>query len=164
MAFADPLRKGSMAIDPIVGHHPLSWWQRLFTGPQVMRLSDVVNREGWERAKRHSEVRRFIQRYGTEGGRDVFGYDCWVILARQAIANLLATHSIVVTDVRFENEADLIRELGGVVIRVIRPGLEASNDFHRSERIPFTADYTVLNSDTVQILHEQIKAIVLSDS
>lgn len=39
----------------------------------------------------------------------------------------------VISDVRFHNEMDYIQQLGGIVIRINRPGIE-SNDFHSSEQ------------------------------
>src|SRR5690606_16174346 len=52
------------------------------------------------------------------GGRDV-----WVQNMRRRIASERERHAqtyIIIDDVRFENEAELIREMGGCVIRVSR--------------------------------------------
>jgi hypothetical protein len=40
---------------------------------------------------------------------------------------------IVIDDVRFQNEAKLIEDLGGILIRIVRPRSEENIDPHRSE-------------------------------
>jgi len=69
---------------------------------------------------------------GTEWGRDTIGGDLWINIAAHRIATALAAGmSVVVDDVRFDNEAELIRRLGGVVL-----GLERDNVLtidHKSE-------------------------------
>ena len=40
----------------------------------------------------------------------------------------------VVSDVRFQNEVNMIHELGGKVIKVVRPGIADPKDEHPSER------------------------------
>lgn len=74
-------------------------------------------------------VRGYLQDLG-QGVREVLGEDTWV---RAAGLYQLAPHDrVVVTDVRFRNEADAIKHLGGKVVRINRPGTEPVND-HVSE-------------------------------
>jgi hypothetical protein len=68
---------------------------------------------------------------GTEWGRDLIHPDIWVIAARAQIERY-GDADIVFDDVRFENEASMIRELGGLIIHVDRLGND-DNDRHRSE-------------------------------
>lgn len=76
--------------------------------------------------------RHALQTLGTEWGRECISPSMWVdTFARRAFACLSAGDSVVVADVRFPNEAAIIRELGGKVYRVNRPGLVA--DAHASE-------------------------------
>jgi hypothetical protein len=55
----------------------------------------------------------------------------WVNLGRERLESLLADvadniiRGIVIDDLRFDNEAELVRSLGGLVIQVERPGVEA---------------------------------------
>jgi hypothetical protein len=80
-------------------------------------------------------IRSWAQWLGTEFGRDMFGEDCWVELMEQewrrnTHPTLEGTHSpfrMVVSDVRFDNEARRIQYLGGVVIRVVRPSVKPVN-------------------------------------
>lgn len=64
---------------------------------------------------------------------------------------------IIIPDVRFDDEADKIKAEGGLLIRVIRPGLDAEDDLHESE----TAlegyngwNVTVVNDSTLEDLQE----------
>ena len=61
--------------------------------------------------------RVLMQTLGTEWGRRI-NPDCWLNVWR---SQLPVTGVVVVPDVRFENEAQAIRELGGPVVHVTRP-------------------------------------------
>ena len=81
--------------------------------------------------------REFLQNYGTEAHRDVFGEDFWVdqLLPMDLWQeNFNEADFAVIIDVRFENEAQRIRDLGGVVWYVDRPEIE-DGDEHASEQI-----------------------------
>jgi hypothetical protein len=80
---------------------------------------------------------------GTEWGRDTIGGDFWINIAAHRIATALAAGmSVVVDDVRFDNEADLIRRLGGVVLGLERDNVLAID--HKSEN-GVTADLIYRN-------------------
>ncbi|MCJ0870287.1 hypothetical protein [Streptomyces sp. AP-93] len=83
-------------------------------------LADEVDRYGWSYAKSaHPEVRAYLQRCGTEAGRNVLGANVWV----DALFGDAATWGpTVITDVRFPNEAAEIVRRGGFVINIVRPG------------------------------------------
>jgi hypothetical protein len=70
-------------------------------------------------------------------------------------------HHIVCDDVRFENEAHMIMELGGVMLRVIRPDA-ATTSTHASEggleEFPFTA--TIRNEGAVSDLHAKVDRLM----
>ena len=62
-----------------------------------------------------------MQTLGTAWGRQCIAQDFWVRLARRRIALAMAAGlNVVVDDVRFENEAQVIRELGGMVLGLSR--------------------------------------------
>lgn len=61
--------------------------------------------------------RRIMQTIGTEWGRCCIAPDLWVRIAEYQIASLLQDgRRVVVDDCRFDNEADVIRRLGGQVL------------------------------------------------
>lgn len=75
--------------------------------------------------------RSFLQRYGTEAHRDLFGEDFWVEVVKFERPDLAL---LVLTDVRYENEARAIHAVGGEVWEIQRPDLPPSDDSHPSER------------------------------
>lgn len=88
--------------------------------------------------------RHAMKTLGIEWGRDWIGDDFWLNAWREGLP---VGQPVVVDDVRFENEAQAIRDLGGVVIEIKRPGLEPSD--HRSE-CPPAAEYVVTNNGSVE--------------
>ena len=79
--------------------------------------------------------RQIMQWWGTEYRRAAQpGY--WVSKAAQHIHWLhkaLSARLIVITDVRFEDEAQLVRNLGGQIWQIKRPGCEVGSTAHVSE-------------------------------
>lgn len=77
-------------------------------------------------------VREYLQLFGTEVGREVFGDTFWV---DQALAPDLdhTGRLIIVTDCRFPNEATRVKELGGLVVRVTNGPLNTEG--HASEQV-----------------------------
>ena len=78
-------------------------------------------------------IRQLLQKFGTEVGRSIspnLWVDCFMNNYKTELEEGL-TKNWIVTDVRFENEANAIRENGGILIRINRnTGL---NDTHISE-------------------------------
>lgn len=74
-----------------------------------------------------------MQTLGTEWGRELVDENLWVTVARKQIEWLASRPAddrpdvVVISDVRFENEAEMIRELGGMVVHARRPGASAVN-------------------------------------
>lgn len=73
-----------------------------------------------------------MQTIGTEWGRDTIGPDFWTGLWQRTANDVLDNGGrVVVDDVRFDNEADVVRAVGGVVIQLQgRGGIAGS---HASE-------------------------------
>ncbi|OAM73045.1 hypothetical protein [Devosia elaeis] len=100
-----------------------------------------------------TEVQQFL---GTEFGRDFCYADLWLDLWRKRAKSILADGGKVVQEsVRFPNEAEAIRELGGLVIRVERPGVGPLSD-HVSERPPAEPDLMIHNNGTLTDLALQV--------
>lgn len=72
---------------------------------------------------------RYLQQtIGTEWGRELIARDLWV----KAVLNDRRPDMLVIDDLRFPNEYDAIREEGGQVWRIYRPGQEPTSG-HPSE-------------------------------
>lgn len=106
-------------------------------------------------------ARHLMQTLGTEWGRQCVHPDVWVMIARSRIRDLHAAgYSVVIDDCRFPNEASLIRELGGELWHVERPGITANTD-HASEGAltdPELFTHRITNDGTLQQLREQVTA------
>lgn len=83
--------------------------------------------------------RQLAQTIGTEWGRELVHPELWVLLAEQRFIEHLDEYSahswsppFVIPDVRFDNEAKMIKAHGGVVIEVRRPNVQAIAA-HKSE-------------------------------
>ena len=95
--------------------------------------------------------RHMMQTLGTEWGRHMINGDIWV----KAFARLNAGECVIVPDVRFENEAALVREHGVLIHLVGRGGIEGN---HVSENaIEFKpGDIVIDNSRDLAWLHGQV--------
>lgn len=111
--------------------------------------------------------RRAMQVIGTEVFRRAlpdmipeFVDKFWIQRMRWEYEKLYHAHMIV-PDVRFEDEAQAIRELGGYIVRVERPGAQR-RDPHPSETgvDDIKPDYTVLNEGNAADLVELGRKVV----
>ncbi|QAX94016.1 deoxynucleoside monophosphate kinase [Streptomyces phage Euratis] len=155
VAFADRLKSAALDVNPVVG----------FAGGEWIRLAHVVRLYGWEYAKAtFPETRRFLQHYGqTVRAADP---DFWIRAALPAMDAIRSLNlPIVVTDVRYRNEAHYLRSKGFKLIRVTRPngGLTGDAAKHDSETEldDFHTDLTVSNSGTTSDLSRIVDSLLL---
>lgn len=150
LAFADNIRKAVKVLNPII------------TGD--IRANDMIDSYGWEVAKSTPEMRRILQVFGTEVGRQMFGEDFWVQQVFRQMEQDNVYENFVITDVRYPNEADFIRERGGEIWRVSRSSIKAINS-HSSEtaldlydfdrHISNDKDIADLSTEIFQIMREK---------
>lgn len=70
-----------------------------------------------------------LQTLGTEWGRDCINKDLWINIAK---LKMQASENIVISDCRFDNEAEAILSMGGVVVEIVR-GDAINVNAHSSE-------------------------------
>lgn len=99
--------------------------------------------------------REFMQMLGTEFGRDCIGQHFWVGLWERAALEVLdGGGRVVVDDCRFSNEADAVRKLGGVVVRLAgRGGLSGG---HASESMDWAPDSVLVNTGSQKDLRDAV--------
>lgn len=179
--FADKLRELALEVNPLiesdyeevmsVGSSVGLWTVRRAEKSErtigYIKLKDLVDDVGYEKAKEFKAVRKFYQDEGV-AHRVVFGEDFWVDQLYKQLEATYGTYTkdlgvetfqgnVVISDCRFPNEAEFIRRMGGLVIAVDR-GLE-STDTHVSE-IPLPlnlTDGTLQNLGSVEVLHQGIE-------
>ena len=102
--------------------------------------------------------RRAMQTLGTEWGRDTFGRSFWINIIGQRIKALPAGADIVVSDVRFDNEAEMLRRLGAYIIG--REGTWTGG--HTSERglEPHLIDFVMPRSETLNDLADDVRGML----
>ena len=149
-----PLHEAMLALDPIVF---MNHWD-----DTNMRYSELIGSRGYEKAKAEfSEVRRLLQVLGTEVGRKILGEDTWIDVIEAELADAWVAdpnQPQVITGIRFPNEIDMIRSLGGDLIWVERPGFGPANG-HSSEQALDIGDfdYTLVNGGDLAGLEEIVQ-------
>lgn len=142
----------------------------LLTGvsPELFESQEFKNwkmGEEWNDNGYTMTYREFLQTLGTEAIRDSIHPNAWV---NALMADYTPDDHWVVTDVRFPNEANAIKEVGGVIVRINRPSKPPVNK-HLSEIAldQWEFDYHVENDKDIvdllmpakKILHDRIANI-----
>jgi len=73
--------------------------------------------------KKNKDTRTLLQQEGTECGRQVYGDDIWIKYFHNwtNLWKYRGIQNLIVTDVRFKNELEYIKNSGGIVIKVVSP-------------------------------------------
>lgn len=126
-------------------------------------LQQAVNNNGWDEVKQDPTVRRMLQNLGV-GARKVFGDGFWV---HEAMKSMLDTPRLdtnyVITDVRFLNEADMIRANNGQIWRIKRIGVDAVNaHISESQMDDYKVDQIFTNNGTIEDLEIMVKTRMMA--
>lgn len=155
VGFADAVKEMALAIDPYVILRSNG------IAEMPLRLSEVVQVQGWETAKGVPEVRRLLQRLGTEAGREVLGNGVWVEALQRRLFRGWGQPlggPYAVADVRFKNEAYWIKGVGQLWA-VVRPGYDG--DGHASEtaipELVKMAEVVIQNDGSLEELEQRVK-------
>lgn len=124
VGFADAVKEMALVLDPL-----LSTPENAVHDSGLAYLSNIVMALGWEEAKKIPSVRQYLQVLGTDAVRNIVGTDAWVRAAEaKVIGHLREGRNVVITDVRFPNEAAFVKSYGGTVVKIMRPDVDAVND------------------------------------
>lgn len=154
VAFADKLREVVYQLNPIVAFK--------FDGP--VYVQQVIDTYGWDKYKASEygpEVRRLLQRMGTEAGRLTMWDSIWIDTALKPYEN--SDEKIVVTDCRFPNEAEAISQRGGSLWRINRagvgPAVSPDGSIHPSETSldKYNFDVLLYNDSTLETYQENVR-------
>jgi len=106
--------------------------------------------------------RQLMQTLGTEWGRQCVHPDLWVLLAHQEwlACQRNLSKGMVVSDVRFDNEARWIKEQGGTLIEIRRHSAgQVAN--HTSEAgITVAVDHVIRNDGTIDDLYAALDEVM----
>ena len=148
-AFADKLREIVEHINPYVFRYPNA----------NMRYSQAVRGLGYELAKKNfPEIRRLLKVVGIEF-RKQLGDDIWVNFLFESIESF--ENKIVISDVRFLNEAAAIKAHGGIVVRVHKPGIGPHSDhISETELDQIETDVIIHNDGTIGELYLKLNHLL----
>jgi len=109
----------------------------------------------------NTSMRYLLQTMGTEWGRSHIDSDLWVKCEQARLEKLFPEERIVYDDVRFENEAALIRSYGGLIVHVKRPGWQ-QDDEHVSESgiVVANGDVILDNCSNLGLLLDEVLSLV----
>ena len=106
----------------------------------------------------HMTVRQFLQRLGPDCIRFGLHQDTWV---NALFSDYKQGDSWLISDTRFINEAQYVKDAGGLIIRVNRPGITPANDHYSEVELDsWKYDYVIENDGTIEDLKNKIKAIL----
>lgn len=97
-------------------------------------------------------MREILQSFGMKRREQVPGY--WV---RKVALMARSTELAVISDVRFADEAEMVKSLGGEVWRIERPGAGGDHGAdHVSEAMPFGYDRLIVNDGSMEKLADRV--------
>lgn len=153
IGFADALKQMALKINPIVNEYGVEYREELGS-------------YGSETAKdTNPNIRIFLQRLGNEA-RHTFGEGCWVDVVRDRMHRGNAFTQIeddwVISDMRYENEAEYVKGNGGWTVNVRRPGIGAANG-HISEHAldDLVYDFILDNDGRLEDLHSKVTFLLV---
>lgn len=101
-------------------------------------------------------MRRLLQLWGTEFRRDS-DPQYWIDRERESLPQ---DGNFVYTDVRFPNEYEMVRSLGGLVFRVERDGVKGNGHVSESYWPTFAHDGAIQNNGTVAEFHDAVRSAI----
>lgn len=111
MAMSDPLLEMATVLNPLLQDE----------NGKLFEFNRVVTALGYTEAKKIPAVRQYLQVLGTDAVRNIIGNDAWVRAAEASFVSLLAEgKNVVITGIRFSNEAAMIKAYGGTMVKVVR--------------------------------------------
>lgn len=120
-------------------------------------LHDILNT--YDELNNVIKLRTLMQYFGTNICRDKMGYDVWLNATMRRAIDIANTRRLcIISDVRFDNEANAIRKLDdslyGGVIKISRQS--DTTVTHESEIINFSCDYEIDNNGTLMQLFYKV--------
>lgn len=113
--------------------------------------------------------RKLLQWLGTDWGRDTISKTLWVdIWKAEAALNLAYGNVVICDDVRFDNEADAIKSMGGIIIKITSNNaiqrITTANGItgHASENgiSPEKIDFTIANDGLLVQYEKDLMAVI----
>jgi hypothetical protein len=131
----------------------LGYWRNSFAAA----LKDLACEFGWD-GKKDERGRALLQDLGMAARK--YNPNFWIEQLTWPTKGRSYGVPQVFTDVRFQNEADYVRGIGGIIVRIVRPGIVAGNHESELKQSEIAADIEIVNGGTIEDLHNKIRAII----
>lgn len=167
VGLAGPIGSGkTLAASMVPGAHHVQWADPIYRALSAMLdvpeeiLRDRAQKErGFYVGGIELVPRELLRTLGTEWGRDLVHPDLWVRLTIERIDRLqesIGADTFAICGTRFVNECAAIRDRGGELWWIDRPGLGRGS--HASDRQigPGDCDRVIRNDGTVDDLRRQV--------
>lgn len=147
-----------------------------FAAPIRMFVSELCGYSSLSKLEAHKDEahplfqvspRYMMQTLGTEWGRNLVDPELWTKIVRRRIEVFKQQNQfekvpgiLAITDIRFENEAELIREQGGTIWHIRRPDATlaaASNHSSEAGVAVFPMDTVIANESTRGALYNCVE-------
>ena len=132
----------------------------ILTGIPLESLEDINIKNSnmsyeWDINGVPQTYRDALQRIGTDALRNIFHKNTWV---NALFADLKPSSKWIISDLRFDNEFDAIKNNKGLCIKIIRPTTEPKTPKHESETAltDFPFDYVLYNNGTLDDLRNEV--------
>ena len=138
---------------------------------------EAEKRTNWQTAyKRELTPRLLLQLIGTDCGRNIIHPNIWINSTMNSydyiqkwinVGSKAILPNWIITDVRFPNEADAIKQREGINIRLQRGGdSDIDTKQHESETDldNYEFDYIIDNNGTIEALIEQVREILIKEN
>jgi hypothetical protein len=147
-AFADPIKRALMVM--------FDFSVRQLWGPDKDKIDPR-----WGISPREA-----MTKFGTELMQGWMGSDFWVrVLENQLDTEKINSPIVMITDVRFPLEVEMIKRRGGYLVEIVRPNLDTSYRDqktlnHISEQLQVEADFVVINDKDLDHPYNEAQRII----
>jgi hypothetical protein len=134
-------------------------------------FSDRSDFHGWEVVTNQMTVREFLQKLGTDAMRNGLHTNVWVNMLMneykkfQEMVPDAQSHfpRWIITDTRFPNEYEALREKNALFIKIERPGIELNNHPSETSLDNHEFNYVIENSGDIYQLQSKIREILIME-
>jgi hypothetical protein len=180
---------GEVAIEDVLKYSEHEWWIQEQSGFEIKKFAGKLKQiaslltgvpvkeweDQWFKCQQMPEqwgmtYREFLQKLGTEAMRDGLHNEVWINALfsdyRPAKMSEYNPSKWIITDTRFPNELEAIKERNGITINVVRPEVRINGHIAHSSEISLKDaefDYEIINDSTIEDLVEKIRKILIKE-
>ena len=162
-----PLETALLRIDPWVSvkkpnWEPQTWPEDALGNTEWLRYSELHKTVGYDYSKKCLDARDYLQKLGTEVGRNMFDQNVWVNIGFSEVDKLTEEgFNVAMTGIRFPNELQAIKERNGLAVWIERPGFSPVNQ-HASDNTLHKQDFDIAihNIGTLEELYDSVKVVL----